>query len=197
VLANAVRLRVLRQLLDGPPRCVSDVAVRCGISAVNATQHLRLLQARGLLRAKPAGRWVRYTATPDPLVAHARPLLHALKPALCASDRHDPRDIINALTAFTHERRIRILRAIAGGVRTPLQLQTICRISPPAVTRHLRKLRRRNVVCRREERLCLAQPAHPLARALLALALACPTQNGRLPQHERCRARARRRVRCG
>ena len=168
VLANPSRLRVIECLFRDGPLCVSAVATRCRLQPVSATQHLRLLQSRGLIQARRTGRWVRYSADPDPLVAHAPPLTAALRHALLAEQAGTTR-IVRELTAFTHERRILIVRAISRGTDTPEAIRTACRISAPALNRHLRKLTRRDVICRQDEHIQLLRPVNALARRLLAL----------------------------
>ena len=173
VLANARRLRVLQALNQSGRMSVSAVAARCRLSMSNATQILRALQARGLLQARRTGVWVIYAPRVNPAVAHARPLAGALRKALSVS-QDDYRPILAQLTAYTHPRRIAIVKTVARGRSTPQEVRTACRLSRPALSRHLRKLKRRGVLREHGGILCVPAPSSPLASALLALALAEP-----------------------
>ena len=167
VLANTRRLQLLAELFRNPPLCVSECAKCCGMPRVSTSVALRQLQARGLIRAERSSRWVRYRPVPDPLVAHAAAISAAMRTALGARNA-DLKSIARVSTAYTHERRIRIVRALATSPRTMDELAAICRISAPALFRHIDKLARRNVVHRDRNRVSLLPPANPLAAALLA-----------------------------
>jgi DNA-binding transcriptional ArsR family regulator len=145
---------------------VTQVAAQCGLPLCVAGQHLRALQARGLIRATRQGRWVRYTAEPDPLVRHAAALLAA------AMGREPPARVRRALTAYTHPRRIAIVRALAAAPRRPGELAAACRMSGAAVNRHLRKLRRRGVLSPLRGACSLAAPRSRLAARLLKVVCA-------------------------
>jgi DNA-binding transcriptional ArsR family regulator len=144
VLANERRIGVLAYICANGSACVTETAAATHISQPQATQHLRLLQSRGLLRATRSSRWVTYAPIADPLVKHARGMLEAIQ---CSLKRKEPpEDIICALTAFTHPRRLLIVLALLAQPLTFEQLVARCRISPPALYRHLRKLERRGVL---------------------------------------------------
>ena len=170
VLAHPRRLQLLATLFRDAPLCVSDCAQCCGMPRVSTSVALRQLQARGLIRAERESRWVRYRPLPDPLVAHAPAIDAALRTALRPTHLDLP-SIIKIITAFTHERRIRIVQALADGPRTMDDLSATCHISAPALIRHIDKLIRRKVVHREAERVALLPPANPLAAALLATLL--------------------------
>jgi DNA-binding transcriptional ArsR family regulator len=149
--------------------CVTDVATHCGLPVHMAAHHLRQLQGRGLIRATRRSRWVFYAAKTDPLVRHAAALLEAILPAVrTGGDRVAVR---RALTAYTHARRIAIVRALSAGPRSPAELSSVCGISRPALARHLAKLRRRGVVGGHRGICALASPDTPFARRLLRLVL--------------------------
>jgi ArsR family transcriptional regulator len=68
-LANPRRLEILH-LLAGGPREVGGIAAELGISQPNASQHLGVLRAAGIVVAERDGREVRYRiADPDVIVA--------------------------------------------------------------------------------------------------------------------------------
>ena len=167
VLAHPRRLRLLAVLFWNTPLSVSDCAKRCGLPRVSASLALRQLQARGLIRAERSGRWVRYSPIPDPLVAHASAINAAMRIALRPKNAHLP-SIAKCTTAFTHERRIRIVHTLMSGPRTMDALSAACRISAPALIRHVDKLTRRAVLQREADLVSLIPPTTPLAAALLS-----------------------------
>ena len=69
VLASPVRLEILHRLADGPLE-VGRVAEAVGLSQPNASQHLAVLRAAGLVEADRHGREIQYGLT-DPVVLEA------------------------------------------------------------------------------------------------------------------------------
>ena len=170
VLANRIRLRLLGELFREPAQSVSALAARLGVPLALTSQYLRDLGARGLLRAHREGRTVTYSPVPDNLVPQARVLLAALKK--CFLLEEDPIGrIFSQVTAFTHPRRAAVVCAIGSGCESEREVVRATAISLAAVVRHLRKLRRRQVVCVSRGRYSLARPASGLTRVLLQLAL--------------------------
>ena len=147
VLANEKRLSCLKAVLEQPGCSVGEIAERVSISEALASEILRALQARGLIRANRQSRWVYYSPKPDPLVVDAGPLFKALRRALLVEGKSE-REIIHVLTAFTHPRRLEILRRlqkVPDGVSAN-DLSVFTRISLPALYRHLAKLTARGLV---------------------------------------------------
>jgi DNA-binding transcriptional ArsR family regulator len=144
VLANEARLRILAEVLHAPGIGVTPLARRLGLSQSQASQHLRLLQSRGLLHVRRVGRYAEYRPHAEPSVVHADPLLAATRAAL---KRREPvEEMVRAFTAFTHERRIILYRALEAGIDDRAALVRRTGISRPALKRHLRKFARRGVV---------------------------------------------------
>ena len=168
VLANPVRLRVLRHVCHEGEACVSATARACCLPLSSATSALRALQARGLLGVRREGLFVIYCAQADKSVEHAAAVLAAVRRAL--DRRVANRRIIRAVTAFTHVRRILIVRALVAGAADAGALAVTCGVSLPALYRHLAKLERRGMVeAVADGTRRLALPDGALARALLAL----------------------------
>ena len=170
VLACPRRLAVLRVVIEKGPICVKDVAQRCRMPENTATQYLRALQARGMLAANRQSRWVYYVPHADPSVQHADVLLVAMQKAFA----HDePRDVMVAgLTAYTHPRRLAMLRRLAAGAAPVQALAQDTGISVPACYRHLEKLQSRAVVSvDLSGNWSLARPVPGLATTLLQAAL--------------------------
>lgn len=169
VLANRVRLRMLGVLLRHDEMAVSAVARAVGVSDVVASQELRALGARGLLAARRDGLWVFYRVSPDPSIRGTMELLSALRRAF--SGRTQPAEAVFRLTtAFTHPRRIEIVRFLADGAMTSEALSRSSTIGRRALERHLAKLARRGFVRKVKGEWHLVCPRHPLAVALLQLA---------------------------
>lgn len=145
VLANDTRLRLLAQLARKQPQSVSELAAQCSLALPVASQSLRALEARGLLRVNRIRRRVEYCI---PTRLEAGPLAD-LTAALLADLRCEPLPtgaIMKLATAFTHPTRIQIHRMLQSGPKTAMQLQaTIC-LSSLALWRHLRKLKVRGFV---------------------------------------------------
>ncbi len=146
---------------------VSGVAADLGLALSPASQSLRALNARGLLQATRHGRWVTYEADPDPAVPHADSLLRALRSTLLADEDGTAR-AYRVATAFTHPRRCAILDVLQQGRMTPGQLQHRLKISTPAMQRHLRKLRRRNLITQTGRLYRILPTQDPLTQAFLA-----------------------------
>jgi DNA-binding transcriptional ArsR family regulator len=171
MLANNRRLALLKAMVDAPPQSVGQLAERCGMSEAAGSQYLRQINARGLCRAVRQGRWVLYELSADPKVRGSAALLGALRAELrsCKDDFHRP---FHALTAYTHPRRIAIVRYLqAQGPCAVDSLRKGCALSAAALWRHLDKLSRRGVVEETKDSVALLPPASELARLLLGMAL--------------------------
>ena len=161
---------MFRYLVDHPGEPVSNVAARMGIAVATASVYLRALNARGLLRADRSGPWVRYSVEPDPTIPESAGLVSALRAELRSGDRTvDP--VFHILTAFTHPRRLLVLRVLAetGGLTRPaMRRQT--GMPEDALARHLDKLVRRGFATVDNGTVFPATPPGPLARTLLYIA---------------------------
>jgi len=82
VLSHPGRLRLLQEVLRQPERSVSQLAEDLSIGVSDASQQLRRLQSRGLLKRTCRGLEVIYRPIPDPQVPSAKPLLLALQKTL-------------------------------------------------------------------------------------------------------------------
>ncbi|MBI2195416.1 MAG: helix-turn-helix domain-containing protein [Planctomycetes bacterium] len=138
-------MQALRCLVEAPDQPVSAVAKKLSISITLASQHLRALNARGLLTARRSGRWVYYRPTADETIPEAQLLLGAIRREL-ATGKRSIRAIFRLATAFTHPRREEIFRALYGQALTVRQLNKNTEISIRALRRHLRKLESRGLL---------------------------------------------------
>lgn len=169
VLAGTARIRLLRLVLAHPDLGVSRLAEEAGIGQSDASQELRRLQSRGLLRRLRRGRRILFRPQPDPQVPSAAPLLKALKAVLTAeSPARDP-EICRIAMGFAHETRLRIARELARKPRRLAPLATALRLSPSTLAHHLHWLRAGGWVRAEGAWLLYTPPRHPVARTLAQL----------------------------
>lgn len=168
VLANHTRLQILALLHREPGLSVSVIAGRIGASLPAASQALRALESRGLLTAQRIGPRVHYRprlARPgEPL----HDLTHALRETL--GREHGTDEAFRIATAFTHPRRIAMVRQLGQESLDAAHIRAACRVSSPAVMRHLRKLRSRGVLIPNGHGYELAARPNRLLQALIQLA---------------------------
>jgi DNA-binding transcriptional ArsR family regulator len=171
VLANRTRLNILRSLFNKPGQSVENVAGVFSIGMPLASRYLRDLNARGLLKARRVGRRVCYWPYADESMRQARALFEALWITMSREKR--PVDFVfHKATAFTHPRRIAIVKELAGRPMRLCEIQRRASISAPAAKRHLRKLVDRGFVRRDEHHAvyALTKPASAFECTLLTLA---------------------------
>ncbi|QBG47730.1 ArsR family transcriptional regulator [Verrucomicrobia bacterium S94] len=169
VLASTPRLQLIRALLEKGTASVSTLSARAGLSPSKGSIHLRALNSRGLISATPKGRFVFYTPVPNPSVAGAAQILTALKVAISADMNDD--EIIHYTTAFTHQRRIVMVKALEERGCEPVELSSLTRIPLPALLRHAEKLRARDMISDRKHTLKLRIPQNLFGHAMLESAL--------------------------
>ncbi|MBN2449539.1 MAG: winged helix-turn-helix transcriptional regulator [Lentisphaeria bacterium] len=170
-LANRRRLGIVCHLIDHPDDMVSQVARGVGIPVAVASQYLRILNARGVLRATRRSRWVHYRLAADPSLPEASVLVAALGESL-AADTRDLDSAMATLTAFTHPRRLLLLALLwQYGHLDYSELMGRSGIPHQALTRHLDKLQRRGLVDLHGGRYRLTCGPDVLARALLSIAV--------------------------
>jgi len=169
VLSGSIRLNLLRHILEGADPSVSELAEAMALSHPRASQELRRLQSRGLVKAVRSGRWVRYRPVPDPKVPSAKPLLLAMRAALADSSPKADEETIRLAKAFSHNRRLNIVRELLNGPHSAAELQSLTGISGMALFRHLRRLKEGGVIQRNGNLWEIAPNSHPLIHCLLGL----------------------------
>ncbi|MEI7899787.1 MAG: ArsR family transcriptional regulator [bacterium] len=170
VLANPQRLACLKEVLLHPDTTVEEIAAATALPHNKASLGLRALQARGLIRVRRHSRWAHYLPHPDPLVPCAAPILAAMKRVLIAAPVQKGA-IIATLTAFTHPRRLSILKRLSLHP-LPLTEDTLAvttHISPPALLRHLKNLQARALAARSDAGWRLQPKPSRLAQTFLTL----------------------------
>ena len=169
VLANPRRLACLKAVLKTPGSTVGDTAAAVDLPPDQASLCLRSLQARGLLHAIRQSRWVRYYPQPDPLVPIAAPLLKGVRQSLLKKGKPEAR-MLRCLTAFTHPRRLVILRLLQqNGPASFPALAHISRISQAALFRHLHKLQKKGLVLENDAGWFINPDHDPFADTFLSL----------------------------
>ena len=169
VLSNESRLKLLWQLFHLGKASVSELGNLVGLSEPVASSYLRALNARGLISPERQRTFVFYRLKANPEVAHAERMLLAMK--TCWEGRVSFSDVTHQMTAFTHSRRIDIVRALSGGALEEAQLSVKTSISPQALYRHVEKLVSRGFVKKRGHVVQLLEPDAALSRALLEMVL--------------------------
>jgi DNA-binding IclR family transcriptional regulator len=159
----------MRELLAHPTHYVSLLAQAAGIGESAASQELRRLQSRGLLRRHQAGGRVYFWPIPDPQVSSAAPLLEALIDTLNRYPADEDVDLCRLAMGLAHERRIQIARILAKGPIRSIELQHKTGIPRDALQRHLQRMQDAGLLQVARNRIALIWPRHPLARALSRL----------------------------
>lgn len=166
-LANHERLALVRLLALSGEQPVTDIAKALGIRQPNTSNHLRILAANGVLWQRRSGTYVYYGIAKSK-VDRRQGVIQLLVLTL-RQKRRGSRDlaaiahwaeaegecpadgeIFASLTAFTHPRRLQLLRwLVTHGPRPRSSLTGALNMSGNACDRHLEKLLRRGVVVRR------------------------------------------------
>lgn len=167
-LANRRRLSILQLLVKHDELTVESVARQLNLSPTTTSQYLRVLNARGLLVAKRVKRFVFYSLGSDPSIAYTEALLNAVLQSLCKK-KVAISGVFRALTAFTHPRRVHIVKVLCWKPMTPAQLAAAIGASPPAIARHLKKLKSRGFVRLCRERYSCRRPKDVLRQTLLRI----------------------------
>ena len=169
VLAGANRIKLLRQVHDYPGQHVAALAKAAGIGRPYASQEMRRIQSRGLLRPVKRGIAVVYSPIPDPQVPTAAPLLKAIRAALKSRPAERDADMARIAAGLAHERRIALARSLMQRPKTQAQLLAECPMAPCSLQLHLRTLAKAGFVATRGRVLSFQTPDHPLGQALAKL----------------------------
>lgn len=170
VIACETRLELLWTIFRNGSQGVSELAQMTGISQPTATIQLRALNARGLIMPHREKMKVFYRAQANNAIAFAPDLLAALRE--CCERDVPFKTIIRQATAFTHERRIELIRALGHSELTFDELLEKTGMSESALSRHIGKLKARGLVRRNRGRYCLKNPLDNLSCVLLEAARA-------------------------
>ncbi|HAL92205.1 MAG TPA: hypothetical protein DCM68_04180 [Verrucomicrobia bacterium] len=167
-LTGRTRLGLLRHVLEQPGLNVSQLAKHLEIGISDASQELRRLQSRGLLKRSCPGASVVYLPIPDPQVPSAGPLLKALQ-ATWDGNRSGNEVIALLAKGLACERRVSVVRALSQHPCSAAQLADLVRTGPDNLKAHLRILRETGWVVKTGKAFVLRPATHPVQVALLKL----------------------------
>ena len=166
VLASRPRLRLVQAVFARPDATVQELAHSVGQPVSITSHHLHLLSGYRFLHTEPSGRQVYCQPVQTALAAH--PFLRSLQELLHDLFAHADLQrtlaqvcdegtapsweavfdaLVKTFTAYTHLRRLLILREVArrGACAEAALVETIG-MSPDATRRHVAKLRRRGLL---------------------------------------------------
>lgn len=170
-IANKTRLTLLWHLFEQDELCVNELQSLAGMTQSNASNQLRLLNTHGLIVYRRKKMNVIYRAEAFGDAEDAAILLRALK--RCHTESVPFAAVIRQMTAFTHERRIEIVRALGKGPLAYNELIEATGMSTSSLSRHLRKLEARGFIRYANSQYGLSRPASSLGVALLKIAQSC------------------------
>ncbi|MDE2466317.1 MAG: ArsR family transcriptional regulator [Alphaproteobacteria bacterium] len=143
--AHPHRLEILEQLAQGE-RSVEALAERVGLSIANASQHLRLMRAVGVLSSRRDGKRILYGLS-DPAVLRAVAALQNLAERNSAQVRDVIGSYFHARDALEPVSRKELARRLKDGLVTVLDVRPADEYAaghlPKAVNIPLRELKRR------------------------------------------------------
>jgi DNA-binding transcriptional ArsR family regulator len=169
VIACESRLRLLWALFEAGELSVSELAYRTGMGSAQASLQLRALNARGLITFRREKMRVLYRAEANELTDFAARLLEGLH--VCYARKMRFSTVIRQATAFTHSRRIEIVRILQRGSLSSDELLLVSGMSSSALSLHLRKLVARGFVMKADGKYSLSNPANRFGRVLFQVVL--------------------------
>ena len=144
-LAHGYRLEILEQLAQGE-RSVETVAERVGLSVANASQHLRLMRAAGVLSSRRDGKRILYGLS-DPAVLDVMAALQKVAERNSAQVRDVIASYFHARDALEPVSRKELTRRLKDNLVTVLDVRPADEYAaghlPNAVNIPLRELARR------------------------------------------------------
>ncbi|HQG74777.1 MAG: helix-turn-helix domain-containing protein [Kiritimatiellia bacterium] len=169
VLAGETRLKLIRQLHQSKGAGVTDLAKAVGIGGSDASQELRRIQSRGLLRVERKRSFVFYRFGADPQVPSAAPLVKALLEVLGSSSEKQDAEIIRIAWGLAHPRRGALVQALLMAPKTLAQLGRDTGIPRNSVSRHIGIMEEAGWVAKQGQWLVGTVQPHPIARTLAQL----------------------------
>ena len=169
MLAGRQRIQLLRHLHEHPGRNVSELGRAVGIKRAFASQELRRIQSRGLLKAQRRGCPLIYRMETDPQVPSAAPLLRSIQTAFRTRPSLQDMEMCRIANGLAHERRIAIAKALLESPRSLTELLPLVNMPQPSLIRHLRIMEKSRILVRRQHQWSYSPLPHPLARTLTQL----------------------------
>lgn len=168
-LASQTRLCLLFEIIRHAPLSVAQLATQTAMQTANASMQLKELHTYGLIAPYRRKQSVYYAIRNLPPELYPRLLLPALVNA--ANSNTAPAEVIHLTTAFTHQRRVEIVRLLTKGTQTTNELLDCSNMKRSALSRHLSKLKRRGFVLQNNNGYRLIHQKKKLGAALLKAAL--------------------------
>ena len=169
MLAGVSRIRLLRAMYEKPGQSVTELAHSLGIGASDASQELRRIQSRGVLKSSREGLRVVYRPEADPQVSTAAPLVKALKAAFSRFPQERDEEMCKLAFGLAYPRRIAIARSLQAAPQSEGDLCLALKLSSFAVFSHTKILRESGWIRRTGRLRSLSTPDHPLAETLARL----------------------------
>jgi len=169
VLANQTRLNLLFEIIRHAPLPVAQLAAQTGMQTANTSMQLKELHTYGLIAPYRKKQSVYYAIRDLPPEIYPRLLLPSLINA--SHSNTAPAEIIHLATAFTHQRRVEIVKLLSKQPRTTNDLLECSNIKRSALSRHLSKLKRRGFVRQGDDGYRLVHQKNKFGAALLTAAL--------------------------
>jgi DNA-binding transcriptional ArsR family regulator len=166
---------LLFEVIRSAPLSVSELAIRVQALENGVSIHLRELHTYGLITPNRLRQSVYYSIRTTPPEVYPKIVLPALLD--CEKAGTHPSKITHQATAFTHQRRIEIVRMLSNKPQTRGALIDSSNIKSSALSRHLYKLKNRSVVAQTGTDLHLLPQKNILGAALLEAALYQPTKS--------------------
>ena len=178
-LANEKRLRFLRAVwMSKGKKTVSELAEVLGLSIPTASVYLRALNARGMISVQRVSSQVFYSDGEDRSLPEAQKLQSAFAD-LFSRERlpyNWPAKLMPTLKAYSHVRRIAIIRCLALQGMGFKELSRHVSIPEMSLARHMKVLREAEIVaCDEKRRYLLKRPHDSLQKVLLEIS--CPSKN--------------------
>jgi len=170
VVACTTRLQLLWAMFEHGELSVNDAQFIVGVSQPCASNQLKTLNHCGLIVYRREDMRVIYRAEANSAICFASDVLDALR--ICFEQSLSLEAVIREATAFTHERRIEIVRVLNGNPLSYSELLEATGMSSTALSRHLDKLERRDFVKRIEGVYGMSASDWALGSTLLRLAYA-------------------------
>ena len=168
VLSHSGRLRLLQEILRQPGRSVSQLAADVSMGVSDASQQLRRLQSRGLLKRTCQDLEVIFRPIPDPQVPTAKPLLMTLQRIL-AQTTTDLDRLAFIAKGLACERRIAIVRVLRTSSLTQAQIDFHVDARRNTVQRHLNILIEGGWISLSGQAYSLRKLKNPLHRTLFSM----------------------------
>ncbi|NQT87402.1 helix-turn-helix domain-containing protein [bacterium] len=162
-LANPVRMRMLRVVGVLGEQTVTQLAGAVRVEPHDVSYHVHILAMSGVLWRRRSGAFVYYRLAEEPSNEVTRAALSLLRGVFQDVRETDPRrvaecekngasghsddSLIECFTAFTHPRRLQIIRHLSKGDASDMSsVAEALRMSLSACSRHMAKLERRKLV---------------------------------------------------